>query len=242
MPEPVLYIRGFPQPPLEHSAARESLIEDLKAVVDLSEESVRQLRDHLTEAGGFLGPKSLLKTIREVVEDSNKAQALRRIIRNIGVSDIERVHVIFQEESKKQKPPFNNTQFEHLAKLLKLLIQPYPALERFRKAKRLAEVTGQQLETIEFICDLRPIFEESRKNIEGMMPYTRLHIVATGEDGLPKSFEVELTHQQIIDLAEKAEKAKSKLYSLRQSIKKWLPEGLPDLPLTRIPEKEPSDA
>ena len=77
--------------------------------------------------------------------------------------------------------------------------------------------------------------------LKGMMPYTRLHIVATGEDGLPKPFEAELTYQQVIDLAEKAEKAKSKLKVLRQSVETWLPGCLPDLPLTRTPSKESSD-
>jgi len=97
------------------------------------------------------------------------------------------------------------------------------------------------LDTVDLICDLRPIFNDNRKNVEGLLPYTRLHIVATGEDGLPKPFEVELSHQQVIDLSEKTEKAKNKLEALCQSIQKWLPDGLPDLPLTRIPRKESSD-
>ena len=74
------------------------------------------------------------------------------------------------------------------------------------------------------------------------MPYTRLHVVTTGEDGLPNAFEVELTHQQVIDLDKKTKKAKNKLEALRQSIEKWLPGGLPDLPLTRISQKESKDA
>jgi hypothetical protein len=69
-----------------------------------------------------------------------------------------------------------------------------------------------------------------------------LHIVATGEDGLPKAFEAELTNENVIDLVEKAEKAKSKLETLHKSIENWLPGGLPDLPLTRIPKKESNDA
>ena len=74
------------------------------------------------------------------------------------------------------------------------------------------------------------------------MPYARLHLVATGEDGLPNSFEAELTQQQVHDLAEKASKAKSKLDVLRGSVEMWVPGGLPDLPLTRVTRKESSDA
>jgi len=129
-----------------------------------------------------------------------------------------------------------------LGEILPNLIQPYPAMARFEKAERLANLTGQELESMELICDLRPIFDEDRKQIEGMMPYTRLHIVATGADGLPKSFEAELTHQQVIDLRKKGEKAESKLAVLRKSVESWLPGRLPDLPLTRVVRKESSDA
>jgi len=241
MPEPVLFMRGFPRPPFEHPSALQELFDDLKTVIGLSNEQFTELRKHLTEAKGFLDPKAMLETIRRVVEDANAAEAVRRILINIGPSQVERMVTALEEGREEEGFPFDEAQLERLKQILKNLIRPYPALARFRKAERLAKITGQQLEAVELICDLRPIFDENRKNVEGMMPYTRLHIVATGEDGLPKPFEVELTHQEIIDLLEKVEKAKSKLETLHQSIKNWLPDGLPDLLLTRIPRKESSD-
>ncbi len=241
MTESVLYIRGFPQPPFDHPTAREELLEDLKVIIGLSDGKLAELNKHLTEAEGFLNPKALLATIQRVVKDPNTTKVVRRVLRNIGPSQVERV-VTFLEEGRDEKGlPFDQAQLERLKQILKNLIQPYPALARFQKAERLAKITGQQLEAVELICDLRPIFDESRKNVEGMMPYSRLHIVATGEDGLPKAFEVELTHQQVIDLAKKVGKAKNKLETLRKSIENWLPNGLPDLPLTRISRKESID-
>jgi len=240
MPDPVLFIRGIPQLPFEHPTAKAGLVDDLKAIIGLSDGQLAELHKHLTEAKGFLDPKALLATIQRVVEDSNAAEVVRRVLRNIGPSQVERMVTFLEDGREEEDFPFDQAKLERLKQILKNLIRPYPALARFQKAERLAKITGQQLETVELICDLRPIFDESRKNVEGMMPYTRLHIVATGEDGLPKAFEVELTHQQVIDLLEKAEKAKSKLETLRQSIKSWLPSGLPDLPLTRIPRKESS--
>jgi len=241
MTEPVLYIRGFPQPTFEHPTAKEGMVKDLKAIIGLSDGKLAELHKHFNEAKGFLDPKALLATIQKVVEDSNAAEAVQRVLINIGPYQVERIVTILKEGQKEEDFPFDQAKLKRLKQILKNLIRPYPALARFEKAERLAKITGQQLETVEMICDLRPIFDESRKNVEGMMPYTRLHIVATGEDGLPKPFEVELTHQQVIDLGEKAGKAKSKLEALRQSIEKWLPGGLPDLLLTRIPRKESSD-
>lgn len=239
MTEPVLYIRGFTQ---SFETIPEELLDDLKAIIDLSDEMLAELHKHLTEAEGFLDPRVLLATIQRVVEDSNAAEAVRRVLRNISPSQVERMVTSLDEKSREKDFPFDQAQLERLKQILKKLIRPYPSLARFQKAERLAKITGQQLETVELICDLRPIFDETRKKVEGMMPYTRLHIVATGEDGLPNAFEVELTHQQVIDLTEKAEKAKSKLDALRQSIKSWLPSGLPDLQLTRISRKESIDA
>jgi hypothetical protein len=241
MGDPVLYIRGHPQA-LSFETVPEGLLDDLKAIISLSEDTLDKLYKQLSEAQGFLNPKALREIIHKNVEDSNAAKAVQRIIININPSQVERMVTSLEEKCKEEDFPFDQTQLERLKKILRNLIRPYPSLARFQKAERLASITGQQLETVELICDIRPIFDENRKNIEGMMPYTRLHIVAIGEDGLPNAFEVELTHQQVIDLAEKAEKAKSKLEALHQSIETWLPGGLPDLPLTRIPRKESSDA
>jgi hypothetical protein len=222
-------------------ATPEGLWNDLKAIIDLSDGLLDKLYKHLSEAQGFLNPKALLETIQTIVEDSNAAKAAQRIIINVRPSQVGQLVTFLEEKSKDKDFPFDQAQLKRLKQILKNLIRPYPSLSRFLKAEHLANITGQQLEAVELICDLRPIFDESRKNIEGMMPYTRLHIVATGEDGLPKAFEAELTHQQVIDLAEKTGKAKSKLETLHQSIENWLPGGLPDLPLTRIPQKESSD-
>jgi len=240
MAEPVFYIRGVPQS-LSFETIPEELLDDLKAIIGLSDGKLTELNKHLTEAEGFLNPKALLAIIQKVVEDSDAAKPVWRIIRSIGPSQVEPMVASLEKKSKDKNFPFDKTQLKRLKQVLKNMIRPYPVLARFQKAERLAKITGQQLETVELICDLRPIFDENRKNVEGMMPYTRLHIVATGEDGLPNAFEVELTHQQVINLAEKAGKAKSKLETLRQSIQSWLPCGLPDLPLTRISRKEPSD-
>jgi hypothetical protein len=164
-------------------------------------------------------------------------------LQNLEPKDTKTLLQGLAEQGKQEKDfPLDEAELARLGEILPKLIQLYPALTRFEKAERLAKLTGQELESIELICDLRPIFDDDRKRIEGMMPYTRLHIVATGADGLPKSFEAELTHQQVSDLREKVAKADSKLDVLRKSVESWLPGRLPDLPLTRVTRKESSDA
>lgn len=243
MPDPVIYIRGLPPGIDSTSAADSSMLADLKAVATLSDDESKTLRERLSQVKGFLDPKTLAAEVRRVVKVEGTARSVQRALQNLNPKHIKRLVKSLAERGKKEKDfPLDEAEFVRLGKILPNLIQPYPALARFEKAERLSKLTGQELESIELICDLRPIFDEDHKQIEGMMPYTRLHIVATGEDGLPNSFEAELTFQQVSDLQAKATKANSKLELLRKSIESWLPEGLPDLALTRVPRKESSDA
>ena len=236
MPEPVIYLRGLPP------STDSSMLADLKAVSTLRDDEADALRKQLSQVKGFLDPKALSAEVRRTIKVEATARSVLTTLQNLEPKDTKRLVEALAERGEQGKDfPLNEAEIARLDEILPKLIQPYPSLARFEKAERLAKLTGQELESIELICDLRPIFDEDRKQIEGMMPYTRLHIVATGADGLPKSFEAELTHRQVNDLREKAAKAESKLAVLRKSVESWLPEGLPDLPLTRAPAKKASD-
>lgn len=240
MPEPVIFVRGFPPFFGQDPSTNTELVEDLKAIARLSDGQVGELRQRLAQTEGFLSRKALLETIRGSIGDAKTAEAVRRALRH-GQSGVEQIIRRLEEGQEEEEFPFEPATISRLKHVLSELIQPYPALTRLQKAERLAVTTGQQLEGIELICDLRPVFDENRAHLEGMMPYTRLHVVATGDDGLPKSFEAELTHQQVIDLVEKAQKAKTKLDVLGQCVETWLPGGLPDVPLTQISRKVTTD-
>lgn len=240
MSEPVVYMRGFPSF-TERPTSRPELIDDLKAIATLPDELIGALRERLTKADGFLAPAALRALVLDAVQAERGADAVQRVLRNLDSSSLKKLLAALNEEREEKDFPFDQATFDRLKQNLTKLIQTYPALARFKKAERLAKIVGHPLEAIEFICDLRPIFDDDRKHVEGLMPYTRLCVIATGDDGLPKSFEVQMTNQQVIDLAEKAEKAMHKLETLRASIETWLPNSLPDLSLTRIRAKESND-
>ncbi len=243
MSEPVIYIRGLSPPVDRGSAADAQMMADLKAVSTLTDDDTNTLRERLSQVKGFLAPKTLGAEVRRTIKTEGTARSVPTLLQNLEPKDTKRLVESLAERRKQEKDLLlSEAELVRLGEILPNLVQPYPALARFEKAERLANLTGQELESIELVCDLRPIFDEDRKQIEGMMPYTRLHIVATGVDGLPKSFEAELTHRQVNDLREKAAKANSKLNVLRKSIESWFPGGLPDLPLTRAPGKKASDA
>ena len=69
MPESIIYLRGFPPPLTEYQINFEPMVQDLKAIAGLGDDEVEALRHRLSETEGFLDPKTLLATIREVIGD-----------------------------------------------------------------------------------------------------------------------------------------------------------------------------
>lgn len=127
---------------------------------------------------------------------------------------------------------------KELLERLDLLIQPYPAVERFLKAESLVDRTGERLEEFEMICDLRPLFDSERKQIEGLIPRTVMKVVVTGEDGLPRAIEANLSRSQIEEIAQKAANARQKLECIMAAAEKWIEGGVPPLASLQVKELE----
>lgn len=242
MAEPIIYMRGFPAQFAQRPSESPGMMEDLSTVAQLSDDQVDVIVERLTTAKGFLDPKSLLKLCSDSIGDESQAESLQRVVRFLRPESVESLIQALDDDKKEPEFPFDDGQLVRLKQILTRLISNFPALKNFEKAERLSKLTGNQLETAEIICDIRPIFDEDRERIEGMMPYTRLRLLVTGADGLPISFEAEVTYQQVQDLLDKSQKAISKLGVLRETILEWVPAGLPELPLTRVPSKESKDA
>ena len=127
-----------------------------------------------------------------------------------------------------ENPPLTSEQLDDVKERLSIVIQAYPGLQRQAKAQRLSEATGHRLESVEIICDLRPIFDERRDSIEGVIPYTILKVVCTGPDGLPIMMEAILSQADVEGLAKKSEAALKKLDRLRSVL------GEKDLPIPPV--------
>ena len=117
-------------------------MDDLQVIICLPDEHITELQNHLDKAEGFLDPKAMLETIRRVVEDSDTAEAVRRVLINISPSQVERMFKALEKRQEEENFPFEPERLERLKQILEKLIQPYPALARFRKAERLAKITG----------------------------------------------------------------------------------------------------
>jgi hypothetical protein len=223
----------------------DGMAEDFINAGILSLDKINSLTRELKQAEGFLSPRQLGIIIKKILSKKEEADAVYRVLKNISSFDLdtwlERIDEWRKQEDEHIKR-LPDELFDQVKDGLRELIGSYPALERFRKAERLEDITGKSLEEVEIICDLRPIFDEKREKVEGMIPYTRLKLIVENEDGSSEAIEAELSAKQVMELAKKSQMAQTKLACLRSQINKWIPGGMPDVERARKPQtKENGD-
>ena len=224
MREGVLYMRGafpFSIPP----GIPDGLIRDAKVLLGIDEEVLTAVRGDLEAFAGFLDKRAIKGVLTSRVQNSDACEALTRLIAGIDSrlralgqtpkSFLSQIDDWLNEKENHAKGLLSREEFDQLKPRLSTLIQPYPGLNRQAKAERLSEATGLPLEKIDIICDLRPVFDESRERVEGIIPFTTLKVVCKGVDGLPVAIEAILTQQDVVQLANASAEAKKKLARLR---------------------------
>jgi hypothetical protein len=121
---------------------------------------------------------------------------------------------------------FPDEAFTSVRDVLPRLIRPSAALDRQRKAARLRTLTGYQGKQVEIVCDARPVFDRDRTTIEGFVTQTTLKLVYETQTDDTHCIEIALTPELVGEILDKAEMAKKKLQVLKESINRWIPEGL----------------
>ncbi len=225
MRDTIFYMRG-PFPFGFDPGISPKMVGDAKAVLELSEGELRACGTALQEYEGFLDRETLQVVLSANLQKKQPAQQLARFIaaidtrfRRLG-EDVPGLIAKIRDWAKDQDGEdaniLSNEDLDGLEHRLPVIIKQFPGLNRQAKAERLSKSTGLPLEDIQIICDLRPVFNEDRTVVEGVMPYTTLKIVCEGIDGLPLSLETVLSRKQVGDLLERVQEASKKLAVLEQ--------------------------
>lgn len=208
------------------------LIEDLERVASLPDERVDAMVAAIEAFPGFLSPKQLKQVVAELVKDGEAVSSIVRILHNLD-SDVIGNFLDALQQWRARRPEnekcLSDATFQGLRQRLPRLIRSFPALDRYRKARRLATIIGHVADDVEIICDLRPVFSASRKRIEGMIPFTILKLSYEDANDDRKNVELVLPEAALDDLASKAKTAQEKLRVLRESVSRWIPDGLADM-------------
>jgi hypothetical protein len=223
--ESVLYIRGpFPFN-LGHSIASEIVLH-LKVLLATDDVQLGAIAHELEAFPGFLDRRTLELIIGRHGLDGDHARAIAQLIlstdkllREADVTQeqlLSGIEASARSDTNRQVGGWSDEDLSRIFPRLQIIMRHYSGLALQAKAQRLSEATGTQVEKLEVICDLRPIFDENRERVQGVIPFTILKVVCKGVDGLPVSFEAMLSSREVDELATKMNAAKHKLERLRE--------------------------
>jgi hypothetical protein len=201
----------------------EEFLADASVLVALQDSQFEDLAAGLTRYQGFLDHEKVSTIVQSVLTDvaqpSNVAFFIWRlnwILREQADEPFEEAVGTFQAAIQKYSTRLDDAERSRLSERVRKLVLNPRGFERLQKARQLAVATGDGLGDIQIICDIRPIFDPLRMQIEGALPVCTLVIEQVTSDGSVKRLDLRLDENQLLDLAEKAELAKVKLKAISQ--------------------------
>lgn len=212
-------------PDLWRFTSFESFHSDVVGLLKISDEHFDRALSALSESGGFLGEAGLASLLAELLGQGDHIQVLVHLVtglsgwrRTFGSQPDEFASEIVARlkrlKGSNKTGNLEGVDLEKVRQRIQRIVTPFPAVERQAKAEILSDRRGHPLGSLQVLCDLRPVFDESREALEGLMPVVTLRIVY-GEQIVPITADVRLTENDLTKLCEKAERAKRKLKSLK---------------------------
>lgn len=195
-------------------------VADARAVVGLTESEVQALTEDLASTHGFLR----MTDLRDLMERHIESETAERVTRFVSNLDrMARSGRIARDEIAKQlgkalragDTGLSSEEIDLLLARTPRLVADAPGLEAQWKAESLTSATGQPLEELEIITDLRPVFDRDRKAVLGMLHVMTLRLTVTSPGGLPESLEITLDEEALERLCEISSRAKEKLAALK---------------------------
>jgi hypothetical protein len=229
------------------SAIAENLVDDddflsdAKILLNLEDSKHDDLAKALLIEKAFLDREKLKKVVQAILGVNEHSNNISRIIWRLHTllrrdSDIslEQSFDILRDAIKNSAEKIPPEDRSKLVNRIKDIVVSPRSLTRQQKAEELVEVLGTEVTNLQFICDIRPLFNEERSRIEGAIPISTLKIATTNPDGSDSSLELRLTETQILELCDKAQFARNKLLIL----KNFLSEKELELPNTKATVNE----
>lgn len=204
------------------------MVEDLSTVATIPGENLDRLSELLQQQTGFLTAEALAVLVSNCIADESQGAAAYNALQNLSPNAIPQVLATvesWRSATDQNRHRFPDERYAALQENLRALIREYPALDRMRKASRLRVATGNEFEGVAFICDARPVYNEARDDIEGLIALTTMKIVYQQQNQLTEEIEFVLTAEQLDDLIVRAKRAQDKLKVLRRKTEEWLPGG-----------------
>ena len=193
-------------------------IEDLIAVSEIPIELIGGLAAALNSEPGVAGFERVHAIASGTISDEQQALAAARVLTNFGPENVTTVIDslrALRTNFPNQQVRITEKNLEGLQQNLPQLIRPYPSLDRYFKARLLTGVIGNLAQSVHLVCDLRPIFDETRERVEGLVPLTILRLTYAQQDGKKRELEIYVPQPLLTAMMKEAKKAEKKIKVLR---------------------------
>ncbi|OHB67292.1 MAG: hypothetical protein A2V70_15455 [Planctomycetes bacterium RBG_13_63_9] len=217
-----------PSPPfrvfVEHLAKDKDFLSDADAILQIDDHTLDRLADALAQNTSFLNRTALSEAVEQVIgagENSrNIARTVWRVNRILRDADepLDSAVAVLKRAINELCDKLSEDNRKRLGDRLERLAAAPAAFSRQHKAEKLAEATGAELEDLQIICDIRPVFNDDRSVIEGAIPLSTLRLDIVHVDETSRSIEIRLTEQQLTDLSAKVESAKRKISAIKTTL------------------------
>lgn len=211
----------LPTPPDADVFASDGFVRDARNLMKVPSDKLAAIELGIDHAV-FLDPEALESLIGEHIEAEELRRSLQVLFVNLGrmrrsgPPDAAEFDSLLEEAlTEALEKHFAEAELAEVVERVKRIAAARPSLDRQHKAESLVGTTAPKLQNLHLITDLRPVFNEGRDAVEGMVPVATLCMTIDDRDGVPQVIRVNLSHSDLDDLCSKVELAQRKLLALR---------------------------
>jgi hypothetical protein len=196
------------------------MIRDLRVIAQIDARTVGRIGEHFSQLQGLTAKNSVKEGVQSCLQESNPdfAENIVRTLLNLKPHDIARtVKTVdsWRHSSEERHSVFTDELFAALERNLQVLVADYPSIALIRKANRLLRDVGNEFKSVAFFCDMRPVFDEPRKKVEGFVVVANMRLIYVSQNGDRHACEVALSEDELRKLIKTSEEALAKLDVLR---------------------------
>lgn len=215
-------LQPSPEDILSGVAIRPDMLKDLFAVSKIAPDKAAAIAAQLKLLTGLNDEKSIQHAIKQILGDAEKVQtkAVCRALVNLDSGDIPTLLKTLEKWANRndaRKEVFTDELISNLREVLGVIIaDDFPAIELMQKANALVRDTSGELLDAKYVCDLRPVFNLARTNIDAFVLVANLRLLYSQQSGQRLVCEIALTEEELVTLKEKTDKALAKMKILKE--------------------------
>lgn len=197
------------------------MLRDFYAISSLEQSDCERVASALGKLGGLPDEEAVQDVISSSLSPPNRkaADSVMRALMGLTPDAVKKIVKSVERwanGSSERRSYFSEEAVCRLETNLGALIRRYPAISLMKKAEALLRDVGNEIQSVKFVCDLRPVFDDSRSRVEAIVSIANLRLVYVQQDGNRASVEIALTEQELRSLLEDAQQAVRKMEVLNE--------------------------